>query len=161
MDVPIGELLGISALGMIVVFAVLAFLMAVIYLMPLIMKAYGKKSAAGGLKVERETRKPDAPASPRAESLPAAADSDSDAARPVAEHIDDGLRKYRILFKGVEYDVDSAPVYSAPEVPSVSADQDPEPETLSVGHAQNDDGLKKYIILLDGIEYKVESEKAS
>ena len=48
MNVSISEALGLSVLGMIVVFIVLAFLMGIIGLMPLVVKILDRKKAADG-----------------------------------------------------------------------------------------------------------------
>ena len=48
MNVSIAEALGLSVLGMLVVFIVLAFLMGIIGLMPLVVKILDRKKDAGG-----------------------------------------------------------------------------------------------------------------
>ena len=172
-EISVVDSLGLSVLGIVIVFAVLAFLMALLYLMPVVLKAFKGKSAGdvrpapGGVKSPQAEPSPAAAAQPAETGPEPAPDNQLKPAEEVAaapESISESAlpKNYKILLAGVEYDVETE--ISAQKAPkTVSA---PAPAAAPSGAVPSNPqkggsagaGHKKFKIILNGVEYDVDSE---
>ena len=101
----IPEALGISLLGMCVVFVVLIFLMCVIYIMSAVLKRIARKPAAAAPEGPQQAPAPTAAPTAPAEA-PVSAAAVSAPPRQVTRGA--GVRKYRVVVDGEAYDVEAA-----------------------------------------------------
>ena len=178
-NVTIPETLGVSLLGMFVVFLVLVFLMVIIYIMAgVYKKASGKpaKAQADTPSAAPVTAMDDLPpASPiPAEPVLAAQTAQAvteQSAAPAAEPMPSVPKKYRVIVNGTEYEVDAETGDSAaslspsePESPAVSVDAAPEspaaPAVRPPAQAATPEfsGIRKFMVVVDGKEYEVDAE---
>jgi len=169
-DVTVVESLGISVLGMLVVFLVLVFLMAIIYIMTAIIRIASNKPAAAG-----ETSLASAPALPaetpqtdQAVAATAAIAQASAATEPAVPPKPSVPKKYRVIVNGTEYEVDAetgdaaaSPTVSEPETPAVSVDAAPEAAAVRPSARASTlefSGIRKFKVVIDSKEYEVDAE---
>jgi len=155
--------LGVSLLGICVVFAILVLLMCFLYLMPVIAKRLAGKpvgAAAGG--APKSPPPADAEANRVSGTPPIPAAERSDDVGPVVREAVQS--KYKIIFKGVAYEVGSeiSSVETKPHS-SGNAALGTEAAPVAAGSELSDniprvEGAKKYRISLNGIEYEADSE---
>ena len=172
-NITIPESLGLSVLGMLIVFTVLVFLMAIIYIMTSIIRKTKNKQ-------EKTISGADAPAEPPLPTLPpievdlqktaaTAADTGQapitetgrQTARPASQleaaELRQGdvvfreqpvQRRYKVIVDGVEYEVGA----QTDETVAVRAAQ---PSPASQQQAKT---IRKYRVVVDGAEYEVDAE---
>ena len=185
-NVSIPESLGVSVLGIIVVFLVLVFLMVIIYIMTAVYKKSSKKPATAAAAADKSVSSappPPAdlpPAGPTPtdpvpdDPVPAAPASAEQTSAPVAAPEPSVPKKYRVIVNGMEYEVDaetgdsaSYQTLSEPESPLVSVDAVPEAQAapmvqavLSSAQGQTFEfsGIRKFTVVVDGKEYEVDAE---
>ena len=181
-DVTIPESLGVSLLGLCVVFLVLVFLMVIIYIMSAIYKKASAKPTTAGETSAAPAPSADVPPPTQAVAATAAitqAPAEAASAEqvtaapaaPVAAQKPSAPKKYRVIVNGKEYEVDAetgdtAPVLTAsePEAPAVSVDTAPEVQSPPVARSPAQasklefSGIKKFKVVVDGKEYEVDAE---
>ena len=181
--VTIPESLGLSLLGMVIVFFVLIFLMAIIYIMTAIIRRASSKPAmaegSAGLKAEALTvgGQPQAartavdslhkePSSAATSSTTTVAAGQSTAAKPeepVAPSVPDApaievftAKKYKVIVNGSEYEVDAETGEIVPG-PAAPAPEAPIEAPVSGAPAIEVFTAKKYRVIVNGSEYEVDA----
>ena len=174
-DISIIDSLGLSLLGIGIVFAVLVFIMIVVYLMPIILRKNERKPARD---TARNAEKEDRSDKPEPEALKGGDGSTQVAEREMKNvpaepetqtvnetsgeiSLPDNLpKKYRILLGDIEYEVDSELSEQSKE--RSNAVESPAPACLEIQKApaavHQDISLKKFRVTVSGVEYDVDSE---
>ena len=179
-NVSITEALGLSVLGMIIVFVVLIFLMAIIFVMTAIIRkrrTSEKLSTAAG--VAKSPAQPEQLTQTTDSSTLQTSEQDSDspvsststpAPDPLA--VEDRIRTYRVVVGGVEYKVEaeveetateegtpSAPVQAAPATQAPEAPASVPAATPAGSKAFS--GSRKFKVVVNGVEYDVGAQSGT
>ena len=171
-NISIPESLGLSALGLLIVFIVLIFLMVIIIIMTAIIRKLSKKPAMVAVDAGNQAAPPLPDGSsadilaPPAPVTEATAPSTPEISEPIAaptpapKFVD--AKKYRVIVNGYEYIVDAETGETTPASPApepVASAPIPEPEFTEVPFsAPVSSETRKYKVIVDGVEYVVDAE---